>query len=513
MTGGFRQSMTWLHTWGGLVFGWFLSVIFIAGTICVFNHSISQWMRVMPALSTTEQRVRAVEFAAQYIEQRTPSPSRWNIYLPDHWVGWRDAAGERHEGHFDPVNGGPRRAETGRESHGGYHFVALHYNLHSGFPGIMLVGFVTMVMLVAFVTGVVIHRRIFKDIFTLRLFKGQRSWLDGHNVASVLTLPFQFMIAYTGLAIFHYAYMPGAIAYHYGLPGGLRGQFNHVGPYFDARRAGTQDPAQLVAADVPLSAMPALVREAERRSGRPVEWLSRQTEGRTGIERLRIGMSNRDSEPLPRPPAVTFQIVGAPPQLVQQEAAEGGVGEASLNVMGALHEARFGGWTIKWLWFVSGIVGCVMIATGLVIFTVKRRARGIAEFGAASPALFRAIEALNIATVAGATLASIAYFWANRLLPLDLPSRVAAEVTAFFIVWALTLLHGLTRPDRAWAEQFGLAAAMCLTLPLLNAATTGDWFGRYAARGAWEAFGVEVTVMVIGLALAGLAFSLARVRR
>ncbi len=512
MTGGFRQSMTWLHTWGGLVFGWFLSVIFVAGTICVFNSSISQWMRAMPALSTTEQRVQAVEHAARYIEQQQPSPGRWNIYLPDQSVSWQDGSGERREGHFDPVNGGPRRAGTARESHGGYHFVALHYKLHSDLPGIMLVGFVTMVMLAALVTGVIIHRRIFKDIFTLRLFKGQRSWLDGHNVASVLTLPFQLMIAYTGLALFHYAYMPGAIAHHYGMPGGLQGQFDHVGPYFEARRDGSTPPAPPAAADVPLSAMPALVREAEQRSGRPVEWLSRQADRRTGVVRVRIGMSNRGSEPLPRPPAVTYQVTGSPARLVQQQGAEKGVGETSLDVMGALHEARFGGWTVKWLWFLSGIAGCVMIATGLVLFTVKRRVRGIDEFGAASPAVFRAVDGLNVAAVSGVALASIAYFWANRLLPVDLPARVAAEVTAFFIVWGLTLLHGLTRPKRAWAEQFGLAAAMCLALPVLNAATTGDWFWRQAARGNWEVFGVEVTVMAVGLSLAALAFRLARGR-
>jgi uncharacterized iron-regulated membrane protein len=56
----------------------------------------------------------------------------------------------------------------------------------------------------------------FQDFFTFRPGKGQRSWLDAHNASAVLTLPFLFMIVYTGLAHFYTSYMPWPLQSLYG---------------------------------------------------------------------------------------------------------------------------------------------------------------------------------------------------------------------------------------------------------------------------------------------------------
>ncbi len=57
-------------------------------------------------------------------------------------------------------------------------------------------------MLIALVSGIITHKKIFTDFFTLRTFKSQRSWLDFHNISSVVALPFFLTITFTGLAIF-----------------------------------------------------------------------------------------------------------------------------------------------------------------------------------------------------------------------------------------------------------------------------------------------------------------------
>src|SRR5260221_14279167 len=73
-------------------------------------------------------------------------------------------------------------------------------------------------------------------------------------------------------------------------------------------------------------------------------------------------------------------------------------------------------------------------------------------------------ERLTVAAVAGVTLACIAYFWANRLLPHDLSARAHWEAGVFFASWSATLLHALGRPPAcAWREHLwrapGQAAA------------------------------------------------------
>ena len=44
MKEGFRQSMAWLHTWSGLLVGWVLRLIFMAGTSSYYRDEITLWM-------------------------------------------------------------------------------------------------------------------------------------------------------------------------------------------------------------------------------------------------------------------------------------------------------------------------------------------------------------------------------------------------------------------------------------------------------------------------------------
>ena len=43
------------------------------------------------------------------------------------------------------------------------------------------------------------------------------------------------------------------------------------------------------------------------------------------------------------------------------------------NVMEGLHTARFANAPLRWLFFLSGLMGCAMVATGLLLWAVKER--------------------------------------------------------------------------------------------------------------------------------------------
>src|SRR5688572_11507586 len=43
MLQSFRHSMTWVHTWFGLVLGYVLMVIFFFGALSVFDREIDRW--------------------------------------------------------------------------------------------------------------------------------------------------------------------------------------------------------------------------------------------------------------------------------------------------------------------------------------------------------------------------------------------------------------------------------------------------------------------------------------
>ncbi|HMY40124.1 MAG TPA: hypothetical protein PK011_12435, partial [Marinagarivorans sp.] len=103
------------------------------------------------------------------------------------------------------------------------------------------------------------------------------------------------------------------------------------------------------------------------------------------------------------------------------------------------------------------------------------------------------------------------YFWANRLLPLDLSSRGDWEVHSLFIVWLLALLYPLIRPiPRAWIEQFWLAGVGFLLLPLINAATTERHFFNSIIKGDSVFLAIDIAALITGLLFISGAVTLTR---
>lgn len=50
----FKKSLTWLHTYSGLLIGWLLLAIWVTGTLNYFNYEISLWIK--PELQYSNNR-------------------------------------------------------------------------------------------------------------------------------------------------------------------------------------------------------------------------------------------------------------------------------------------------------------------------------------------------------------------------------------------------------------------------------------------------------------------------
>ena len=160
MKNGFRQSMAWLHTWTGLLVGWLLLLIFMAGTASYYREEISRWMR--PELPSSNV---SIDVAAQRgglpagqceprreLVRHPPQPRNpamqlfWRLppELADPSRGRRGGFGDAT---LDPNTG---QALKARETRGGDFFYRLHFDLHyiPVYWARYLVGFCAMFMLV-----------------------------------------------------------------------------------------------------------------------------------------------------------------------------------------------------------------------------------------------------------------------------------------------------------------------------------------------------------------------------
>jgi len=513
----FRHSMTWLHTWTGLGVGWVLFFMFLTGTAGYFQSQITRWMRPELPLAA-ERRLMAPEegypLTQAFLQKQAAGADTWGMDLPSPGVGrehlsvwWQmpEGAQDRYgNAVLDPTTGERREGETARSTGGGGFLYRMHYHLHY-LPEVWaywIVGFCGMVLLLALLTGVITHRRLFQDFFLFRPAQGGRSWRDAHAVLGVVALPFFLMITYSGLVFFLFTYMPAGLLAVFGgdeerLEEELHGHDSHTEEHQDAplSRSGVQ---------LPLPSLLDFVAKAG-----PVWPESTVTGIRVDFPGDSNSVINLFRHTLPAPDSermISFRVSTG--ERVGSEEHEHGEDHGWAHeveeTLFTLHRGRFAGPLLRWLYFGSGLLGCGMIATGLILWTVKRRPKSTgSETSGFGHSL---VERLNIGTIAGLPAGIAAYFWANRLLPLDWAHRPEWEAHSLFITWAAMLLYPAFRPVRnAWVEELGFAAALFGLLPFLNVLTTDRHLGVTLPAGDWELAGFDLTMMALGLLFAWTA--------
>ncbi|WP_081668500.1 PepSY-associated TM helix domain-containing protein [Sphingomonas phyllosphaerae] len=494
MTRSLRQSMAWIHSWLGLLAGWILFAMFLTGTASYFRPEITRWMQPEMPVNHTPAAIAAQSAVAQ-LSRDGIRDQQWFIQLPNerdvvthvYATPKPDAAeakdkkpGKRRkradEQVLAPATGAPIHA---RDTRGGEHFYRFHFQLQLPHPwGRWLAGVCAMFMLGAIISGVVTHKRIFADFFTLRWNKGQRSWLDAHNVSAVLALPYHAVITYTGLMTLVLMYLPYPIAINYKQP-----------LDFGREAYGLPQDAVATGRATPLVPIAPLVRDAEARLQRPAARVVVQQPGDAAAIVAVTGAAQSSLNAR----AGTVVYSGATGALIQPPSGAG-TGVSSVGVMLGLHLAQYAAPALRWVLFLLGLTGAAMVGTGLLLWTAARRKPGAKPFFG-----LRLVERLNIATIAGLPIGMGAYLLANRVIPAAAEGRAAAEVATMFYVWGGAAVLQLLRPAKqAWAILFATGAAVYAAIPIANALTTSR-----GLTASWRAG--DQLFMSFDLALLGIA--------
>ena len=473
--------MTWLHGWTGLLLGHVLFLMCLTGTLTVFKAEIGRWMR--PETTAIAAPADAIVAATRWLDENTHGSAGWYLTAPDaHQNAVQatyDSDGAYVTRALDPVSGAP----VARETLGGEFFYRLHFELELPYPwGRLLASLAAMMMLVALVTGIIAHKRIFKDIFTFRPAKGQRSWLDGHNALGVLALPFHIMITFTGLVTLASVNLPWGITAGYGAD--VTTMYSDLAPG-SVTRAATGEQA-------PLAPIAPMLATAQRQfGGAPIGRVYVFNPGDTGAvvvvypsDAQSIGYMSGE---------VSFD--GATGQMLKAW-TEQRAGVRAYQTVYGLHMARFAPDVTRWLYFLGGAMLTMAIATGMVLWTVKRRERAPLSIGN------HMLERLNVGVLTGVPIGAVAFLIANRLLPLDMAARAQAEVSAALWTAGAVVLAGLLlRPTIGWPLLLGLLALACACAALLGPVWT------------IEPGMLTINLMLLGLAGALLPVILRQVRR
>ncbi len=548
-----RQSMSWLHTWASLILGWLLYAIFLTGTLSFFQSEISAWMKPEFHQSIPSQsQIQNTQVALNYLQKNHAEAGSWSIQLPNSRQNVTTLT-IRKQGEDPRARRGGERVSidsqtgevlTARDTRGGSFLYRFHFELY-GLPRTWarwIVGIATMMMLVAIVSGIITHKKIFKDFFTFRSGKGQRSWLDAHNATAVFALPFHIMITFSGLLLLLFTIMPWGVNQLYE----NRGQFLQ-----DQSRSLVQQN------NTERGERPTNGENRQARGERPENGENQQARG----ERASRGEGRQRQAPQSAPladlapiiaatqakwkdnPIASINIInpntnkakielralhgesvahrniyaslefnGVTGQNITDDSAKlinPSIPTGIYNVTTVLHEARGVDYALRWLLFFSGIVGTMMVATGLILWCVKRapqqQKQGYKSFG------YRVVEVTNIAAIIGLPIACAAYFYANRFIPTEIELRLNWEIRTFFIIWLLTLIYAALRPHRqAWLELLMLATLAFALLPIINFATGGAALWQSIPQGLWMIASFDIAMWVLA---ALFAYSFYKVKK
>lgn len=458
-----RQRLAELHGWAGLASSWLLFVILFSGSLACFDKEIERWMR--PLLHTPQPIEASAQQVLQWLEQHNhaelhaiwmqpPAPRQpyWRLI-------WETASGVRQQVLLDPQYAQPLPASVGGEF-----FLTLHWNLHSGTPGMYLVGLAGMLMLVALLSGLLIHRRLIRDFFTFRRrASAPRAWLDLHNLAGVSALPFHLFMAYSGVAIMVASYMPAAAQWLYGSD---LEQFamEASGSYHrdELQRPG---PASLP--------MQQVLEQAQALwNGAPILWINiEHPDDASAVIQVR----QRNDSTIASPQQHLYFAAENGALLHHQQPSDA---YQAYTWMTGLHKGQFAEAPLRLLYLLLGLAGCLMLLAGNQLWLRKRQARD------GQP---RArLQAINAGVFQGLPLACLALLWSNRLLPQHWPGRDALEAASFALTWlgyALCCMAWRHHPARGrrWYLFGGLAIALPLLAPLqvpghlLTSLANADW--------------------------------------
>ena len=498
MKGSFFRSMTWLHTWVGLLVCWLLYLIFFAGTLSFFRDEMSIWSQpAVHNITAQADRVGAqraqIKAGFDYLNKHAGNSSNWRVTLPEPRVPYLKY------GYAKPKEPGQRRSKFQDnninpntmeplapfvDTKGGNFFYRLHFDLHymSPITARWIVCFASLFMLIAIISGVIIHKRIFKDMFTFRGNKGSRSWLDVHNLSSVLALPFHLMITYTGMITLIFMLFPYPALTTY--DDGIGGFYNEVVP-----SNHVTDKAE---GEAPMVDINTILDQVY------TKWPA------ADITRVQVSNPNMASSTITvlvspgkelrdQTPRLIFS--GATGQLVAQTVDELTASKMLFESLNSMHTGRLADPLLRWLYVLGGIAGCVMIGTGCTLWAKRIRERNKSDI---KPSLgLKLVESLNLATIMGLPLATCVYFLANRLLSTSVTERADKEVLAFFLTWLAVAVLAFIKQDKLqWRVMAVINSVACLSVPLINAITTNGNIITYFLHKQWTLFMFDALFLV-----------------
>lgn len=455
MKNDFRRSMIWLHTYSGLLLGWLMFAVFVTGTLSYYSKEITQWMK--PELILENAGSHQLNTAISALHNNAYDAKRWQIRVPSardprFEIYWFNKGTPRQKRQQLILNKYNNEVIKTRETKGGDFFIKFHYSLElRDYGGRYFTGIAALISLIAVFTGIFTHRRFFRDFFTLRWKSLSKAMTDSHAIMGIITIPFFIMISFSALFIYVFLYVPisPSVLYEKGY-GELSSHVSTSAPRIEASNR----------AAIPLKSINKIIKKSKEHwpEKNSISWITYDLpydqNGNLTLYRNKSNSLSQKSEVL--------KYDASSGELLYQSKTDR-IPRMISNILFGIHEASFAPPGMRFMFFILGIISCMLIATGSLLWSIKRAKTAHQHLGK------KWVHQLNFAGIGGLLVAIVSYFYANRLLPLAIENRASLELTVFFVTWGASLtISFFAQIDKLWRGLLNILFFSCLCLPILD---------------------------------------------
>lgn len=505
------------HTVSGIIICAVLYVMFFAGSFSFFKDDFSAWQKnssyiksrqamqpdytaVLDSLSRHHNlQGRDFEFQMQRNEVGayvTMSASK------DTTVSNEAAKGEELAGSaplFFTYHFGQKKAADYADSYDmGEFLYRLHFlaqlnavPIRLGVPfGYLLAGIVSFLFLFALITGLMLHwNKIASHFFTFRPWsKWKTVWTDLHTALGVLQFPFQFVFAVTGVVLIMNSFLLIPYkSYVY--------QGNEAAMYHDLEYS---DSTNYTYAYQPLQTtfdLSKYMRSVEN------EWKN----SRVSLVQVKNYHDANMHVVVQGKPHADASFSGTGKMLLRVRdnkvlhdtapTAPSTYVDKVKSTIYHLHFGDFGGRPLRVIFFVLGLLGCVVIISGILIWLVARDKKNVPQkkrkFNFWTANIFMAV-CLSMLPVTAFTMIGLLF----------MEQPVQSDIySLYFYSWLVLSLYFVFRRSLAITnhQTLLLSVVLCLLVPVSNGFVRGNWLWQTYRQGAYDILFIDILFLSLSL--------------
>lgn len=512
------------HTISGIIICALLFVIFFAGSYSFFKKEISAWQSNTSYRAHQHKPITYAKLLDSLHQKHNLTGRDISLYFQEHsFNGYVNMSASK-DSTLVPKTAvvkhekgrGRGRGRGGDGAYFNYNFMKGHsktyaqsydmgeflYRLHFlaqlnqvpiriGAPfGYLLAGVVSFLFLFALITGLLLHwDKIVSNFFVFRPWsKVKTVWTDAHTALGVIGFPYQLIYAISGIIlIFNTAIIaPFSYLFYDGKSEKLYQELD----YSDTREYSYTYQALNKTIDID-----AYVSHARKLWKDPfIKSILIKNYGDTSMHVVIEGNANRKYS-FAGTGRIIYNIANDQVVYHKSPLEKATYMDKVKSLIYRLHFGDFGGYWLKLVYFVLGIMGCVVIISGILVWLVARDKDNV-------PAYKRKFNFW---------LANIFLAACLSMFPITALTLIAVKVNAatdqdfiyrfYFYGWLLLSAYYIIRKDlkRTNRETILLGSVFSLLIPVANGICTGNWVWQTYATGATDILFIDVFSFVVGV--------------